>query len=168
MGYTNVVPVDYVASAMDHIAHQPDLDGQAFHLTNPRKQRAGEVMNEFAKAAHAPQLALRIDKRIIDALPKGVISMAMKMPPVKDVRRTLLADFGIPEEVIEHIALRPEFDTRDTERALKNSGISVPALEDYAHKLWDYWERNLDPDLFRDRSFEHAVKTGRASCRERV
>src|SRR5438270_11068366 len=24
-------------------------------------------------------------------------------------------------------------------------------------KLWDYWERNLDPDLFKDRSFEGAV-----------
>jgi thioester reductase-like protein len=35
MGYTNVVPVDYVAKAMHHIAHLPDLDGQAFHLTNP-------------------------------------------------------------------------------------------------------------------------------------
>src|SRR4051794_31017525 len=156
-GYTNVVPVDFVAAAMDHIAHQPDLDGQAFHLTNPRSQRAGEVMNQFAKAAHAPQLALRVDKRLTDALPKGTFSMLMKLPPAKEVRRSLLDDFGIPEEVIEHIALKPQFDTRDTERALKNSGIAVPALEEYAHVLWDYWERNLDPDLFKDRSFEGAV-----------
>jgi NAD(P)-dependent dehydrogenase (short-subunit alcohol dehydrogenase family) len=156
-GYTNVVPVDFVAKAMDHIAHQPDLDGQAFHLTNPRSQRAGEVMNEFAKAAHAPQLAVRVDKRLTDALPKGVVSMLMQLPPVKEARKSILADFGVPEEVIEHIALRPQFDTRDTERALKNSGIEVPALETYANRLWDYWERNLDPDLFKDRSFEHAV-----------
>ena len=27
----------------------------------------------------------------------------------------------------------------------------------YAEKLWDYWERNLDPDLFKDRSFAGAV-----------
>src|SRR3954471_20403621 len=156
-GYTNVVPVDFVAKAMDHIAHQPDLDGQAFHLTNPRSQRAGEVMNQFAKAANAPQLAVRVDKRLTDALPKGVVSMLMQLPPVKEARKSVLADFGIPEEVIEHIALRPQFDTRDTERALKNSGIEVPALEEYATRLWDYWERNLDPDLFKDRSFEGAV-----------
>src|SRR3954465_305260 len=156
-GYTNVVPVDYVAKAMDFIAHQPDLDGQAFHLTNPRSQRAGEVMNQFAKAAHAPQLALRVDKRLTDALPKGTLSMLMKLPPAQQVRKSILADLGVPEEVVDHIALRPQFDTRDTERALKNSGISVPALEEYAHRLWDYWERNLDPDLFKDRSFEGAV-----------
>jgi thioester reductase-like protein len=157
LGYTNIVPVDYVAQAMDHIAHQPGLDHQAFHLTNPRRQRSGEVMNIFADAAHAPKLAVRVDKRILDSLPKGTMSMLMKAPPLKDVRRALLADFGIPEEIIDHVGLRPEFDTRDTERALQGSGIEVPDLSDYAWRLWDYWERNLDPDLFRDRSFEGAV-----------
>ena len=90
-------------------------------------------------------------------LPKGTISMLMKLPPAKDVRRSLLADFGIPEQVVEHIGFTAQFDTRDTERALAGSGISVPELDTYADKLWDYWERNLDPDLFKDRSFEHAI-----------
>src|SRR3954471_6552999 len=157
MGFTNIVPVDYVAEAMDHIAHQPDLDGQAFHLFAEKSQRSGEVLNTFARAAHAPQLSLRVDKRILDALPKGTVSMLMKMPPLKDVRRTFLADFGIPEEVIGHVGFTARFDTRDTERALAGSGIQVPPLDSYADKLWDYWERNLDPDLFKDRSFEHAV-----------
>jgi len=35
LGHTNIVPVDYVAAALDYIAHQPDLDGQAFHLIAP-------------------------------------------------------------------------------------------------------------------------------------
>src|SRR5689334_12643647 len=157
LGYTNIVPVDYVAAAMDHIAHQPDLDGQAFHLTSPKSQRSGAVLNTFARAAHAPQLGLRVDKRLIDALPKGTISMLMKLPPLKDVRRTMLADFGIPEEVLEHVGFTAQFDTRDTERALAGTEIAVPELDSYADKLWDYWERNLDPDLFRDRSFAHAV-----------
>jgi thioester reductase-like protein len=157
LGYTNIVPVDFVAKAMDHIAHLPGLNGQAFHLTNPRSQRAGEVINIFAEAGHAPQMQLRIDQRILAALPKGVLGLAMQAPPLKDARAAILADFGIPEEIIDHIALRPQFDTRDTERALEGSGIAVPALEDYAWRLWDYWERHLDPDLFRDRSFEGAV-----------
>ena len=157
LGWTNIVPVDFVAKAMDHIAHQPDLDGQAFHLTNPRRQRSGEVLNLFMEAAHAPQLQLRVDRRILEALPKGVVGLAMQAPPAKNVRRAILADFGIPEEILEHTALRPDFDTRDTERALKGTGIEVPELETYAHRLWDFWERQLDPDLYRDRSFEGAV-----------
>jgi NAD(P)-dependent dehydrogenase (short-subunit alcohol dehydrogenase family) len=157
LGYTNIVPVDFVAAALDHIAHLPGLDGQAFHLTAPRSQRSGDVINAFAKAAHAPQLSVRIDTRLIQALPKGTLSMLMKLPAARGVRRALLADFGIPEEVVGYIGLTPQFDTRDTERALEGSGISVPPLESYADRLWDYWERNLDPDLFKDRSFEGAV-----------
>jgi NAD(P)-dependent dehydrogenase (short-subunit alcohol dehydrogenase family) len=157
LGYTNIVPVDYVAAAMDHIAHQPGLDGQAFHLTNPKSQRSGEVMNTIAAAAHAPQMSVRIDARLLKALPKGTIGMLMALPAAKGVRKAVLADFGIPDEVIGYIGLTAQFDTRDTERALQGTDISVPPLESYAAKLWDYWERNLDPALFKDRSFEGAV-----------
>jgi NAD(P)-dependent dehydrogenase (short-subunit alcohol dehydrogenase family) len=157
LGYTNIVPVDFVAAAMDHIAHQPGLNFQAFHLTNPKAMRVGESLNAFAEAAHAPKLAIRVDKRLTDALPKGTISMLMKLPQVREIRRTVLADVGIPEEVIAHMALKPQFDTRDTERALEGSGIAVPELQTYATRLWDYWERTLDPDLYKDRSFAHFI-----------
>ena len=96
-GYTNIVPVDYVAAAMDHIAHQPDLDGLCFQLCNPRSQRSGDVINAFAEAAHAPKLSMRIDSKLIQALPKGTFSMLMQLPAAKGVRRSILADFGIPE-----------------------------------------------------------------------
>ena len=37
----NMVPVDFVATSLDHIAHEPGLDGQAFHLsTRSRCARA--------------------------------------------------------------------------------------------------------------------------------
>ena len=157
LGYTNIVPVDYVVAALDHIAHLPGLDGQAFHLAAPKSQRSGDVINTLARAAHAPQLALRVDTRMLKALPKGTLSMLMQLPAARGVRRAMLADFGIPEEVLGYIGLTAQFDTRDTERALEGSGISVPPLDAYAAKLWDYWERNLDPELFKDRSFEGAV-----------
>ena len=102
-------------------------------------------------------MVIRIDKKMTDMLPKGVLSYAMKLPALKDIRRSLLADLGIPDSVIEYIGLKPTFDARDTKRALAGSGIELPPLESYADKLWDYWERNLDPDLFKDRSFEYAI-----------
>jgi NAD(P)-dependent dehydrogenase (short-subunit alcohol dehydrogenase family) len=157
LGWTNIVPVDYVAAAMDAVAHKPGLDGQAFHLCAPKSQRSGEVMNLLAEAAHAPKLQMRIDMKILRALPKGTVGMLMSLPAARGVRKAILADFGIPEEVLGYIGLTAQFDTRDTERALDGTGIAVPPLESYADKLWDYWERNLDPDLFKDRSFEGAV-----------
>ena len=157
VGRTNIVPVDYVAAAMDHIAHEDGLDGRAFHLVNPKMQKVGDVMNTFASAGHAPHMVLRVDKRMTDMLPKGVLSYAMKLPALKDIRRSVLADMGVPDKVLEYVSLAPNFDARDTRRALEGSGIELPPLESYADKLWDYWERNLDPDLFKDRSFEGAV-----------
>jgi NAD(P)-dependent dehydrogenase (short-subunit alcohol dehydrogenase family) len=156
-GYTNLVPVDYVAAAMDHIAHQPGLDGQAFHLMASKSQRSGEVLNTFARAAHAPQMVIRIDKRLTDALPKGVGSLLLQLPALKGVRRSILADLGIPEEILGHLGFTAQFDTRDSERALAGTGIEVPPLDSYAERLWDYWERKLDPDLYKDRSFEAAI-----------
>jgi NAD(P)-dependent dehydrogenase (short-subunit alcohol dehydrogenase family) len=157
LGKTNIVPVDYVVAAMDHIAHREEGDGQAFHLTDSRMLKSGEVINTFAEAAHAPRLAMRVDRRLTSMLPKGVLSMAMQIPTLKEIRRSVLADLGIPESVLEHTGLASDFDTRDAEHALKGTGIRVPALESYADRLWDYWERNLDPDLFKDRSLEAAV-----------
>ena len=60
-GEINLVPVDFVAAAIDHIAHQPGLDGRAFHLTDPHPKTAGEAINLFAKAADAPQMAVRLE-----------------------------------------------------------------------------------------------------------
>jgi NAD(P)-dependent dehydrogenase (short-subunit alcohol dehydrogenase family) len=156
-GWTNIVPVDYVAAAVDHIAHEDGLDGQAFHIVDPKGQRVGDVMNVFANAAHAPHAVMRIDRRATQNLPKGVLSFAMKLPALKDIRAQFLADLGIPEEIIEYMALSCRFDARDTKRALRGTDIEVPPLDSYATKLWDYWERSLDPDLYKDRSFEGAV-----------
>src|SRR5579872_36435 len=58
-GHLNLVPVDFVARAVDAIAHRPDLDGRTFHLTDPAARPFGEVVNEFCRAAHAPQFTLR-------------------------------------------------------------------------------------------------------------
>jgi len=156
-GWTNLVPVDYVAAAVDHIAHQEGLDGRAFHIVDPRGQRSGDVLNTFAGAAHAPHAVMRIDRRATQNLPKGVVSMAMKLPILKQVRASLLADIGIPEEILDYVSLTCRFDARDTAAALEGSGIELPPLASYADKLWDHWERRLDPDLYKDRSFEGAV-----------
>jgi len=65
-GEINIVPVDYVAAAIDHIAHEPGLDGRAFHLTDPRAKTAGEVLNIFARAADAPRAAVQLDSGLTE------------------------------------------------------------------------------------------------------
>ena len=158
LGDTNVVPVDYVAEAIDHIAHKPRLDGRAFHVVNPHPQRSAEVVNAFAHAAGAPRIAVQLDDDLTLGLAGTARSLAMRLPGARTLRRAALAQVGIPDEVVDHIALTPVFATEEAERALDGSGIEVPELTTYARTLWDWWEANLDPDQFRhDRSLATVV-----------
>jgi NAD(P)-dependent dehydrogenase (short-subunit alcohol dehydrogenase family) len=70
----------------------------------------------------------------------------------------VLKDLGIPREALKYINQPTRYDNRETERALRGSRIKLAALDSYAWRLWDYWERHLDPDLFVDRSLEGKVK----------
>ncbi len=157
-GEINIVPVDYVADAIDHIAHKPGFDGQAFSLTDPNPKTAGEMINLFARAADAPQAALRLDSGVTDPATSLVRSGLRFFPPAKRVVKAGLGELGIPAGVLSYFSYPTHFDSTETEAALEGSGIAVPPLESYADRIWDYWERNLDPDLFKDRSLSAAVR----------
>jgi thioester reductase-like protein len=156
----NLVPVDFVAKALDHIAHMDagELYGNTFHLVDPEPLTAGQALNEFAKAAHAPQFAMRVDSHITDMVPAPVKMGLNALPTVKAIRHQVLEDLGIPPAAMENRDFDADFDARDTQRALHGTGIAVPPLSSYATRLWDYWERNLDPDLFRERSLTKSIE----------
>jgi NAD(P)-dependent dehydrogenase (short-subunit alcohol dehydrogenase family) len=157
-GEINIVPVDYVADAIDHIAHKPGLDGQAFSLTDPNPKTAGEMLNLFARAADAPQARLRLDSGVTDPATSLVRTGLRFFPPAKRAAKIGLDQLGIPAGVLSYFSYPTHFDSSNAEAALAGSGISVPPLESYADRVWDYWERTLDPDLFKDRSLSAAVR----------
>jgi thioester reductase-like protein len=158
LGYTNIVPVDWVAGALEHIAHEPDLDGRAFHLTDPRPQRVEDVINELAAVAHAPRFAVTIDKRLTDPLPKWPLKLALALPPLRQARNLALRDLGIPSEVLAHMELVPRFDTHEAARALAGSPLEQPpAMRSYLPLLWDYWDREMDPGLRQGGSLKEAL-----------
>lgn len=156
-GRINLVPVDYVAAAMDHIAHQPGLDRQCFHLTDPQPRRVGDLLNLFAHAGHAPDLTLRLNARLYGFVPKGIRQAIAQFKPLGTLGEQWMAEFGLPPGVFQFINYPTRFDNREARRALEGSGIEVPRIEGYAWKLWDYWERHLDPALFPERRLRERV-----------
>jgi len=150
LGDTNVVPVDYVASAMDHIAHEPGLDGQAFHLVNPDPQRTVDVVNAFASAAKAPRFTVPLDRRLTGLLPANLLPKALQLSPVQLALRETIGRVGVPSEVLGHVSFPSQFAARRTLRALRGSGISCPDLDSFAPALWSYWEDHLDEDTARN------------------
>ena len=156
-GRINIVPVDFVVNALDHIAHMKGQDGKCFHLTDPHPNRVGDVLAVFARAAHAPDMGMRINAALFGFIPRGVRKSLMALTPVRRIRNAVMKDLGLPEDILNFINYPTRFDCRETEKALAGTGIAVPRLEDYAWRLWDYWERHLDPDLFIDRTLRGQV-----------
>ena len=151
MGDTNVVPVDYVARAMDHLAHLPGRDGEAFHLVNPEPQPVVDMINAFCAAAGAPTFATRARPRPGPPPAPGPPARRRSSAAVGQGRRRcrprstwLTSRVGVPAEVLAHTSFTAVFDSRRTERALAGSGIAVPDLESYARTLCSYWEEHLD------------------------
>jgi NAD(P)-dependent dehydrogenase (short-subunit alcohol dehydrogenase family) len=142
---------------MVHIAHKPRLDGQCFHLTDPNPLRIGQVLNIFARAGHAPEMTMRIDARIFNFIPQSLKQGLSMLPPIRRISQQVFKDLGIPRDMMKFVNYPTRFDNHETARALKGSGIEIPRLEKYAWRLWDYWERNLDPELFIDRTLRGHV-----------
>jgi NAD(P)-dependent dehydrogenase (short-subunit alcohol dehydrogenase family) len=179
LGDTNVVPVDYVAQAMDHLAHLPGRDGEAFHLVNPEPQPVVDLINGFCAAAGAPRFATPVDRRTTGAMPfllvprplrpSALLTNLVRTRPAQAVLDQTVGRLGIPAEVLAHTSFTADFDSRRTEKALAGSGISVPDLDSYARTLWGYWEENLDSSTARDSEIrevltgKHVVITGASS-----
>ena len=157
-GRINVVPVDFVVTAMDYIAHLKNEDGKCFHLTDPSPMRVGDLLNSFARAAHAPLMTMRINAALFSFIPRHIRKALMALTPVRRIRNAVMKDLGLPDSIFEFINYPTRFDCRETLRVLKGTSIAVPPLENYAWRLWDYWERNLDPDLFIDRTLRGQVE----------
>jgi NAD(P)-dependent dehydrogenase (short-subunit alcohol dehydrogenase family) len=157
-GRINVVPVDFVVGAMDYIAHLKNEDGKCFHLTDPSPMRVGDLLNSFARAAHAPQMTMRINAAVFGFIPRHVRKALFALTPIRRIRNAVMKDLGLPDSIFEFINYPTRFDCRETLRVLKGSDIAVPPLDTYAWRLWDYWERHLDPDLFIDRTLRGQVE----------
>ena len=156
-GHINLVPVDFVAAALVHLAHLPGQDRSCFHLTDPADRRVGEVLNIFANAAHAPTMTVRLDSSTLGSLRPLLEKAHETLQPMHSVARQVLCELGIPGSVFDLLDYPTTFDSELTHPLLTAAGITLPPLEDYAWRLWDYWERHLDPALFRARGLEHAV-----------
>jgi NAD(P)-dependent dehydrogenase (short-subunit alcohol dehydrogenase family) len=151
------VPVDFVVDALSAISHQKDITSRCYHLVDPVGYRVGDVLDIFSKAAHAPKMNVFVNAALLGFIPRSVTKGLMALTPVRRVRNAIMQDLGLPEDMLTFVNYPTRFDCRDTLAALKGTGIICPNLKDYAWRLWDYWERHLDPDLHIDRSLRGTV-----------
>ena len=152
LGATNIVPVDYVADAMDALMHVEGLDGRAFQLVSPHPQPVSEVYNALAAVAGAPQLTQVIPDSVA-APARGLVNrvgdLLGRVPEVVELRDAVLTEIGIPPEVLPHLSFDSVFDDTETRAALAGTGIRCPDFAGYAPVLYRYWREHLDPNRAR-------------------
>lgn len=156
-GRINIVPVDFVVAALDAISHQDGIAKKCYHLVDPVGYRVGDVLDIFSRAAHAPKMNVFVNAALLGFIPRSVTKGLMAPAPVRRVRNAIMKDLGLPEDMLTFVNYPTRFDCRETLAALKGTGVACPNLKDYAWRLWDYWERHLDPDLHIDRSLRGTV-----------
>jgi NAD(P)-dependent dehydrogenase (short-subunit alcohol dehydrogenase family) len=156
-GRINIVPVDFVVDALDVISHKAGITKKCYHLVDPVGYRVGDVLDIFSKAAHAPKMNLFVNAALLGFIPRSVTKSLMALAPVRRVRNAIMKDLSLPEDMLTFVNYPTRFDCRDMQAMLKGSGVECPNLKDYAWRLWDYWERHLDPDLHIDRSLRGTV-----------
>ncbi len=156
-GRINIVPVDFVVNALNHISHKDGITSKCFHLVDPVGYRVGDVLDIFSRAAHAPKMNVFVNAALLGFIPKSVKKGLMALAPVRRVKNAVMKDLGLPEDMLTFLNYPTRFDCRETLAALKGSNIACPKLNDYAWRLWDYWERHLDPALHIDRSLRGTV-----------
>ena len=144
-GLLNIVPVDYVVAAMDHLAHLPGHDRECFFLTDPDGIRVGDLLKTLMRLSHGPKLRA-VDASLLDSATRLAGKGIGHLGPVRKLGERLIAQMGIPPQVVAYINYPTHFDSTRTRALLEPAAIQCPPFEEYAPVIWDYWLHFLRKD----------------------
>jgi NAD(P)-dependent dehydrogenase (short-subunit alcohol dehydrogenase family) len=144
-GRMPIAPVDYVAAAIDHIAHVDGWDGKAFCLLETPEPSVAELLQTLLRAAHGPEISASLNLAAVPGL-AAARRLVSQVPFATTVAGQISTALGIPVSIFGYVINRAEFDDANARRALAGSGIECPPLEVYAERLWSYWEMHLNHD----------------------
>jgi NAD(P)-dependent dehydrogenase (short-subunit alcohol dehydrogenase family) len=144
-GLLNIVPVEYVVAAMDHLAHLPGHDRECFFLTDPDGIRVGDLLKTLMRVSHGPKLRA-VDASLLDSATRLAGKGIGHLGPVRKLGERLIAQMGIPPQVVAYINYPTHFDSTRTRALLEPAAIQCPPFEEYAPVIWDYWLHFLRKD----------------------
>ena len=117
----NVVPRDYVVGGIAHLSGLPSSRGKTYQLADPAPLRAGEMIDEVARATG--RRVIRIP--LTPAIAKAAIDY---VPGVYWLMR-------IPSASIDYFVHPTHYDVRNAVADLAGSGISCPPFTAYVDRL---------------------------------
>jgi thioester reductase-like protein len=130
LGRLDIVPVDFVASAIIHLTHDAGALGRTFHL-------AAGPGRDTTLGALAERLSGRLGRRrpfrVRPSWWRRVIRPGLMLLPSKPLHRTLRSGLVYRP----YLELRVQFDTTNADAALQPAGIRCPPVLDYIDTVVD-------------------------------
>lgn len=119
----NVVPVDFVVSAVWAISRDPRAVGRTFHLVDPNPMSARRVYEVIAEKAHKKLPKFNLSARAADVM--------LRLPLVEKLARPQRAAINY----VNHLAI---YNCHNTLELLDGTGIRCPPLSAYLEQLVAY------------------------------
>ena len=117
----NVVPSDYVISAIEYLSAREDASGAVYHLADPDPLTVDGTIDLLAAVT---------GRRVIRVpLPLSVAKAAIDWVP------GVYALMRIPSSAVDYFVHPARYGTARTQAALAEGGIRCPHLADYAERL---------------------------------
>ncbi len=124
----NLVPIDYVVRAAHFIGQRPDAIGRTFHIADPRPLTVRRVFELVAAEGGKRLPGGFIPTRLTRAL--------LNTPGVNLVSKS-------PRAFLDLLTTPVRYDTKNTEKLLKDSQINCPPFESYVDALVAYVKRRV-------------------------
>ena len=129
-GQLDIVPVDYVTSAMMALSRDPETLGHTYHL-------AAGPGRDTTLGTLAEHLSARFDRRLpMRVRPlwwQRVVRPGLMLMPVSGLRRTLRTGLVYRP----YLQMRVRFDTSEAQRRLDAQGLRCPRVVDYIDTIVD-------------------------------
>ena len=121
--YINVVPVDYILDSSIYLSKLEAAAGQTVHLTDPNPHPVEEV--------YRGMVHLMTGKNPKGRLPHKLAELSLSIAPVRK-------GLGVEIETLDYLTWSADFDAKNAERLLKESGIrcadfleTMPAMVEF-------------------------------------
>lgn len=157
----DIVPQDYVVDALILLSQDIDTGEQyCFHLTDPGSPSLYDVFKSIIDAAGGPQIALALPMNNLSRYGFGLKSLGMvkQLKAVQLGMDKVLENLGIPSSVFQALMPSVQFSATQTQSLLRQNGLVVPSFTSYVDRLWDYYNRHLDPVKNREQAAIQRLK----------
>lgn len=124
----NMVPRDLMVSAIDHLSASHVSKGKVYQIADPEPLTVNEIIDLMAEVTRRKVIRL--------PLTRGVAKfMLQHVPGVQAVMR-------IPPAAVDYFVHPTSYGTTNTLADLAGSGIVIPRVRDYLHRLVDFMKKH--------------------------